>query len=101
MARSPGAWRRVPRAFDAPSSGKARFGVCSQGLIGLQKAIDGGRSGWRGKRESLSLEAVSIRNQRFITVQCNVVDRDIGSFVAEGEAAIDRGVDLPPGYLVT
>jgi cobalt-zinc-cadmium resistance protein CzcA len=38
--------------------------------------------------------------QRFITVQCNVVDRDIGSFVAEGQAAIDRGVDLPPGYLV-
>jgi len=39
--------------------------------------------------------------QRFITVQCNVVDRDIGSFVAEGQAAIERGVDLPPGYLVT
>lgn len=38
--------------------------------------------------------------QRFITVQCNVVDRDIGSFVAEGQAAIDAGVDLPPGYLV-
>ena len=39
--------------------------------------------------------------QRFITVQCNVVGRDIGSFVAEGQAAIARGVDLPPGYLVT
>lgn len=39
--------------------------------------------------------------QRFITVQCNVVDRDIGSFVAEGQKAIERGVDLPPGYLVT
>jgi cobalt-zinc-cadmium resistance protein CzcA len=38
--------------------------------------------------------------QRFITVQCNVVDRDIGSFVAEGQEAIDQGVDLPPGYLV-
>ncbi|MFQ5456901.1 MAG: efflux RND transporter permease subunit [Myxococcota bacterium] len=40
-------------------------------------------------------------NQRFITVQCNVVDRDIGSFVKEAQAAIDRTVDLPPGYLVT
>ncbi len=40
-------------------------------------------------------------SQRFITVQCNVVDRDIGSFVAEGQAAIDRSVELPPGYLVT
>ncbi|MEN8164801.1 MAG: efflux RND transporter permease subunit, partial [Acidobacteriota bacterium] len=39
--------------------------------------------------------------QRFITVQCNVVDRDIGSFVAEGQEAIKREVDLPPGYLVT
>jgi len=39
--------------------------------------------------------------QRFITVQCNVVDRDIGSFVAESQAAIERDVELPPGFLVT
>jgi cobalt-zinc-cadmium resistance protein CzcA len=39
--------------------------------------------------------------QRFVTVQCNVVDRDIGSFVAEAKEAIDGGVDLPSGYLVT
>jgi cobalt-zinc-cadmium resistance protein CzcA len=41
------------------------------------------------------------QNQRFITVQCNVVDRDIGSFVEEAQSAIDRAVDLPTGYLVT
>ncbi len=41
------------------------------------------------------------QNQRFITVQLNVVDRDIGSFVEEAQAAIERAVDLPPGYLVT
>lgn len=40
-------------------------------------------------------------NQRFITIQCNVMDRDIGSFVAEAQNAIDDQVDLPPGYLVT
>jgi cobalt-zinc-cadmium resistance protein CzcA len=40
-------------------------------------------------------------NQRFITVQCNVLDRDIGSFVREAQDAIDAEVDLPPGYLVT
>lgn len=40
-------------------------------------------------------------NQRFITVQCNVLDRDIGSFVDEAQSAIDAGVDLPPGYFVT
>ena len=39
--------------------------------------------------------------QRFITIQCNVVDRDIGTFVAEARSAIDERVDLPPGYLVT
>jgi cobalt-zinc-cadmium resistance protein CzcA len=40
-------------------------------------------------------------NQRFISVQCNVVDRDIGSFVADAQAAIEASVQLPPGYLVT
>jgi len=40
-------------------------------------------------------------NQRFLTIQCNVVGRDIGSFVEEAQAAIDRRVELDPGYLVT
>ncbi len=40
-------------------------------------------------------------NQRFITIQCNVTGRDIGSFVADAQAAIDQSVDLPPGYLIT
>ncbi len=40
-------------------------------------------------------------NQRFITIQCNVVERDIGSFVAEAQDAIAQGMDLPPGYLLT
>lgn len=39
--------------------------------------------------------------QRFITVQCNVVGRDIGSFVEEAQQAIDNMVNLPPGYIVT
>ena len=41
------------------------------------------------------------KNQRFITIQCNVVDRDIVSFVEEAQAAIDAEIDLPPGYFVT
>jgi len=40
-------------------------------------------------------------NQRFITIQANVVGRDIGSFVAEAQRAIDSKVSLPPGYLTT
>lgn len=41
------------------------------------------------------------RNQRFITIQCNVVGRDIGSFVAEGQKVIDDKIKLPSGYFVT
>ena len=40
-------------------------------------------------------------NQRFVTIQCNVLGRDIGSFVEEAGRAIERGVDLPAGYFVT
>ncbi|MCZ6674431.1 MAG: CusA/CzcA family heavy metal efflux RND transporter [Verrucomicrobia bacterium] len=39
-------------------------------------------------------------NQRFITIQCNVRGRDIGSFVAEAEERIQELVELPPGYRV-
>ncbi|MCE5201710.1 MAG: efflux RND transporter permease subunit, partial [Synergistaceae bacterium] len=39
-------------------------------------------------------------NQRFITVQCNVRDRDIGSFVKDAQAAIDAKIKLPAGYFV-
>lgn len=38
------------------------------------------------------------QNQRFITIQCNVIGRDIGSFVEESQIAIEKNVDLPVGY---
>lgn len=41
------------------------------------------------------------KSQRFISIQCNVNHRDIGSFVAEAQGAIADQVDLRPGYLVT
>jgi cobalt-zinc-cadmium resistance protein CzcA len=34
-------------------------------------------------------------------ILCNVVDRDIGSFVNEARRAIDKNVSLPRGYFVT
>jgi cobalt-zinc-cadmium resistance protein CzcA len=40
-------------------------------------------------------------NQRFIAVQCNVRNRDIGSFVEEAQKTIDAKVTLPPGYLAS
>ena len=38
---------------------------------------------------------------RRIVVECNVTGRDMGSFVADAEEAIDRAVELPAGYYVT
>lgn len=40
------------------------------------------------------------RNQRFISVQCNVVGRDIGSFVKEAQGVIASKIKLPPGYFI-
>jgi cobalt-zinc-cadmium resistance protein CzcA len=41
------------------------------------------------------------QNQRFITIQCNVSGRDIGSFVEEAQRTIEADVTLPSGYFVT
>jgi len=38
--------------------------------------------------------------ERFITVQLNVRGRDIGSFVADAQAATSDQLELPPGYRV-
>lgn len=38
--------------------------------------------------------------QRYITIQTNVRERDIGSFVAEGQSAVAGNIELPPGYFV-
>ncbi len=40
-------------------------------------------------------------NQRFITIQANVIDRDIVSFVEEAQQSIDKKIKLPPGYYTT
>lgn len=41
------------------------------------------------------------QNQRFITIQCNVVGRDIGSFVEESQESIENNINLPIGYYTT
>lgn len=38
--------------------------------------------------------------KRRVVVQANVRGRDLGSFVEEARAAVDREVELPPGYFV-
>lgn len=39
-------------------------------------------------------------NKRFITIQCNIRGRDIGSFVKEAQGTLAETVDLPSGYFV-
>lgn len=38
--------------------------------------------------------------RRLIRVQCNVLERDVSSFVAEAKAKIDASVNLPEGYVI-
>jgi len=38
--------------------------------------------------------------KRHLTLQCNVRERDIGSYVAEAQKEIDKYVSLPPGYRI-
>ncbi|MCG8006203.1 MAG: CusA/CzcA family heavy metal efflux RND transporter [Candidatus Thiodiazotropha lotti] len=40
-------------------------------------------------------------NQRFATVQANIVGRDIGSFVAQAQRRLEQDIQLPPGYLIS
>jgi len=37
-------------------------------------------------------------NQRFISIQANVIERDIVSFVEQAQQVIDREIELPAGY---
>ncbi|MDH7500485.1 MAG: CusA/CzcA family heavy metal efflux RND transporter, partial [candidate division NC10 bacterium] len=38
---------------------------------------------------------------RRVVIQCNIQDRDQGSFVAEAQERIQKQVSLPPGYFIT
>jgi cobalt-zinc-cadmium resistance protein CzcA len=45
------------------------------------------------------LRQISRENtQRYVSVQCNVRGRDVGSFVNDAQAAVAKAVSLPPGY---
>ena len=50
-------------------------------------------------KEVVGMRSITRENgQRFISVQCNVVGRDIGSFVKEVEEKMKEKIDLPAGY---
>jgi len=38
--------------------------------------------------------------RRYLSVQCNVRGRDVGTFVADAQEAIEANVTLPPGYRI-
>jgi cobalt-zinc-cadmium resistance protein CzcA len=39
-------------------------------------------------------------NKRFITVQCNIRNRDIGRFVKEAQREIEEKISIPPEYII-
>jgi cobalt-zinc-cadmium resistance protein CzcA len=39
--------------------------------------------------------------KRFITIECNIKDRDMGSFVADAKQKVKEQVKLEPGYRIT
>lgn len=52
------------------------------------------------KSEEGPAEVSRENGQRRITVEANVRERDIGSFVAEAQSKVDSQVKLPPGYIM-
>ena len=52
------------------------------------------------KSEEGPAEVSRENGQRRITVEVNVRERDIGSFVAEAQSKVDSQVKLPPGYIM-
>ncbi len=74
-------------------------------LRGLLLSAPGGERVLLGQVASVGLrvgpELITRENgQRRLVVQCNVRGRDIGSFVAEARAKLDKVVHLPPGYAI-
>ena len=63
------------------------------GFVPLSSIIDGGRLKITEVANQISRE----NGRRRVAVQCNVRGRDIGSFVDDAQAAIDRTIKLPPG----
>lgn len=50
--------------------------------------------------ETGPVEIARENGQRRISVEVNVRGRDIGSFVAQAQADVGRGTQLPPGYIM-
>lgn len=81
-------YRDTPEAIsqilvDAPNGAKVPLGQ----LTNIEEII--------GPRQ-----ITRVNSQRFITIQCNVVGRDIVSFVEDGQKAIEENINLPAGYYV-
>ncbi len=81
---------------------RSNFDAISQILIEAPNGVKLPLSQLAEIRELVGPRQITRENsQRFIVIQSNVVGRDIGSFVADGQKAIEEQVDLPPGYMVT
>jgi hypothetical protein len=73
------------------------------GLSRVQIALPGGGTVLLSqvadiREEDGPVQVIREQAERFATVITNVRGRDIGGFVAEAQAAVQRSVQLPPGY---
>ncbi len=93
--------RRVPIAVRIADGYRTDERALSQMLVA---AADGDRLPLGTLTTIDTVEGPSSINRewgkRRIVVQTNVRDRDLGGFVAEARRAIERSVQLPPGYFV-
>lgn len=93
--------RRFPLALKIDEAYRADEGALGRMLVA---AGNGDRVPLGSLSSIRTVEGPSVINhewgKRRIVVQTNVRGRDLGSFVAEARAAIDREVQLPAGYYV-
>ncbi|HUA57019.1 MAG TPA: CusA/CzcA family heavy metal efflux RND transporter [Candidatus Sulfotelmatobacter sp.] len=94
-----------PRRFDVVVRLAAADRADVEGIRALRLRDPRGRLVALGQVADIAVEegAAEItheRLQRRISVETNVRGRDLTSFVADAQRAIDRSVKLPPGYLL-
>lgn len=91
--------RRIPVLL----RGEEGLRASATGLSRVQIALPSGGTVLLGqvadiREEEGPVQVIREQAERFATVLTNVRGRDIGSFVAEAQAAVERQVQLPQGY---
>jgi cobalt-zinc-cadmium resistance protein CzcA len=100
--------RRFQLLVRLPESVRGDLQALSRLPIPLPRSGEAGRTNYIPLAEVASLELAPGPNQvsrengkRRVVVSANVTDRDLGSFVADAQSAIEERVKVPAGYWTT